>query len=84
MGEEVRYLVGDDLLRIAGPETRLYHRGRVDVDLDRGPASAQNIALEVRGYVDHEGVPSPVHQRYDVALCDRLRRLEQRRQERHC
>jgi hypothetical protein len=48
-GNEVRYLAGDDLLRIAGAETRLHHRGRIDVDLNGGPAPAQNVALEVRG-----------------------------------
>ena len=84
MGEEVRYLGGDDLLRIAGPKTRLHHRSRIDVDLDRGSASAQNIPLEVWRDVDHEGVSSAVHQGNDVPLGDRLRRLEVRRQERMC
>ena len=82
MGEEVGDLGRDDLLRIAGPEARLHHRGRIDVDLQPGPASAENVPLEVRRDVDDERVSSLVHQRNDVAFGDHLRRLEQRRQER--
>ena len=28
----------DDLLRVAGPEARLHHRGRIDIHLNRGSA----------------------------------------------
>src|ERR1039458_2946438 len=84
MGEEVRYLGGDDLLCIAGPKTRLHHRSRIDVDLERGLASTQNISLEVWRDVDYEGVSSAVHQGNDVPLGDQLRRLEIRWQECMC
>jgi len=43
MGEEIRYLGGDDLLRIARAKTRLHHCGRVDVDLESRVASGKNI-----------------------------------------
>ena len=82
MGEEVGDLGRDDLLRVAGPEARLHHRGRVDVDLQPRPASAENVALKVRRDVDDERVSSLVHQGNDIALGDHLRRLKQRRQER--
>src|SRR5258708_20355621 len=82
MGKKVRYRGGDDLLRIPGPKTRLHHRSRINVELDRGLASTQNIPLEVRRHVDHEGVSSAVHQGNDVPLGDQLRRLEVWRQER--
>ena len=82
MGEEVRDLGRDDLLRVAGPEPRLHHRGRVDVDLKPGLASAEDVALKVRRDVDDERVSSLVHQGNDVPFGDQLRRLKQRRQER--
>src|ERR1700688_1391511 len=61
MREEVRYLRGDDLLRMALPEPRLYHRGRIDVDLKPGLASRQNVPFEVRRDIDHESESSAVH-----------------------
>jgi DDE superfamily endonuclease len=81
-GEEIRNLVGSDLLGIAGSEPCLHHRRRVDVDLDRRVPSTQDVALEIRRDVDHESVPTLVHLRDDVPLGNELRRLEQRRQER--
>src|SRR5258708_39665766 len=81
MGKKVRYRGGDDLLRIPGPKTRLHHRSRINVELDRGLASTQNIPLEVRRHVDHEGVSSAVHQGTDLPLGAQLRRLEEWRQQ---
>ena len=80
--EKVADLGGDDLLRVAGPEARLHHRGRVDIHLDRGLASAENVALKIGRDVDHERIFAGIHQGDDVPLGDRLRRLEVRRQER--
>ena len=82
MGEEIRDLGADDLLRIAGAKARLHHRRRIDIDLKLGLASSQNVALEVRRDIDHEGEFSGVHRRNDVPFGDQLRRLEQRRKER--
>ena len=70
MGQEVCYLGGNDLLCVAGAKARLHHCGCVDIDLDSGLASTQNIPLEVRRDVDHEGISAAIHQRNDVSLCD--------------
>src|SRR5271169_2578737 len=84
MRYEIIDLVRDDLLRVAGAETRLHHRRRIDVDLEAGPAPRENVALEGRRNVDDERVGALVHQRDDVSLGDRPHRLEQGRQERMC
>jgi hypothetical protein len=81
VGDEVGDFRRHDLLRIAGPEARLHHRGRVDIDLKRGLAAGQDVALEIWRDVDHERVSTGVHQWDDVALGDPLRRLKERRQE---
>jgi len=72
----------DDLLRIAGAKAGLDHGGGIDVDLDGRFAAAENIALEVRRDVDDERVSAGVHERHNISLRDRLRRLEVGRQER--
>ena len=72
--QEVGDLGRDDLLRIAGAEARLHHRRRIDIDLHRGLAAAEHIALEIRRDIEHERVLPGVHQRNDVALGDRPRR----------
>ena len=55
-GQKVFDLLGDDLLGVAGADARLHHRGGVHVDLDRGLASPQQVALKVGRDVDGEGV----------------------------
>ena len=45
----------DDLLDVAGADAGLHHRGGIDVDLDRGVASGQHVALEVGRDVQDEG-----------------------------
>ena len=75
-------LVGDDLLGVAGPDPRLHHRCRIDIDLDRGATSCEDVALEIRGNADHEGISAFVHRGHDVPFGDELWPLEQRRQER--
>jgi hypothetical protein len=79
--EQILDLGRDDLLRVAGPETGLDHRRRIDIDLNGRRAAAEDIFFEVRRYVDDEGVPPRIHQRNDVALGDRLRRVKIGRQE---
>ena len=59
----------------------MHHRRRVNVDLQRWLAPREHVALEIRRDVDDERVTSGIHQRNDVALGDRPRRLKQRRQE---
>jgi len=54
----------------------------IDAELNRGLASGQDIAGEIRRDVDDERISSSVDQRHDVPLGNRLRRLEIRRQER--
>ena len=73
--------VVDDLLRIARADAGLHHRRRVDATCSAGLRPAAHVALEMRRDVDDEGVPPGVHQPVDVALGDRLRRLEIGRQE---
>src|ERR1019366_1043157 len=82
MGQEVRYLGGDHLLRIARSKTRLHHCGRIDVDLESWLVSSKNISLKIRRDVDHEGVFSLVHEGNDIPLGNQLRQLEKRRIER--
>ena len=82
VGEEIGDLGGDNLLRIAGSQPRLYHRRRIDVDLQRGLPSPQDIALEVGGNVDHEGKFPAVHRRNDIPFLYQLRPLKQWRKER--
>ena len=45
MGDEIRDLGGDDLLRITGAKAGLHHRGRVDIDLEHRLASRQNVLV---------------------------------------
>src|ERR1019366_9405593 len=73
MREEIRYLGGDHLLRIARSKTRLYHCGRVNVDLESWLASSKNIPLKIRRDIDHEGIFPLVHEGNDIPLSNQLR-----------
>jgi hypothetical protein len=69
-------LCRDDLLRVAGPEPGLHHRGRIHVQLDGRFPPGKHITFEMRRNVHHERVSSGIHQRDNVALGDRLRLLK--------
>ena len=81
MGEEIRNLGADDLLCIAGAEAGLHHCRRIDIDLELRVPTCQNVALEVRRDIHHEGEFSAVHHRNDVPFGYQFRRLPQRRKE---
>jgi hypothetical protein len=82
MGQEIGDLGRDDLLRVARPEARLHHRGRIDVDLDNRGGARRDVALEIRRDVDHEGVGPLFISGTISRSAISLRRLKQRRQER--
>jgi hypothetical protein len=68
-------------LDIAGAHARLHGGGRIDIDLDRRAAPRLEIALEMRGYVEGEGVASCIHEVVDLASGDLRWRLEVGRKE---
>ena len=82
MREEILDLGRDDLLRIAGPEAGLDHRRRIDIDLNGRARPPRTYFSKLGGMSTMKVYRPRIHQRNDVALGDRLRRLKIGRQNR--
>jgi hypothetical protein len=68
-----------DLLHVAAAREGLAHACGVHVQLQRGRAATQHVALQARGDAQHEGVAAGVHAGVHLLGGDQLRRAELRR-----
>ncbi len=79
--QETGEFIAGDILNVGRTDPGLHDRGGVDVHLERRLLAAQNVALEVRGDVEDEGVAPFVHARIELRQIDLYRGLERRREE---
>src|SRR5439155_12680768 len=55
---------------VAAADRGLRHRGRVDVELQRGAASLQHVGFEAWWNVEHESISAYVHREIDRGAVD--------------